>query len=86
MSKNFDQSVLGKILGVVIADILRFILENDIPLVDTFQRIELKKFLPGKISETKVRMIKIDELKENLHKAYHNSRRNVNLGNYDTLP
>ena len=72
-------------LGVVVSDIFRYILEKEISLAEAFDRIELEKFLPSmsKIMVTKIKMIKMDDLKETLRKAYHSSGSNANSG---TIP
>ena len=84
MSKPINRTGdnLRNIYGVIVADVLRFVLENHdkITIDDAFDKIELKKFLPKGLSETKTRMIKMEELKVALKHAYNNSKKNINLG------
>ncbi|RWS17732.1 tyrosine-protein kinase JAK2-like protein, partial [Dinothrombium tinctorium] len=73
LNAKFESKHKNRILGLVIADVVRYIIEKSIPIDSAMDRVNFTDFLPQKYVPKKnhLVMFKSKEIRESLLTAYH---------------
>ena len=89
---DFRQGNFGKhlplpkqaILGLIVADLLRYILEHNIDVNEAFSRVTFIDFFPRFIKKKRINYYyKKKEMKDSLQQAYDNSKQNAEVAKED---
>lgn len=78
---------VSKVLGLIIADLLRYIIEKGIDVNDAFNKTKIDNFMPERFvrKKKKIEYLKMQEMREQLMNAWNNCNGDQNVAKEDYI-